>query len=61
MSRTYQLPTEESLSDKCPACDKLIRPADIVRLTVDYSRCLHCGAVYATVDIWGNTRTASTK
>jgi predicted RNA-binding Zn-ribbon protein involved in translation (DUF1610 family) len=53
MRRSYPIPTETSLSDKCPVCEKLIRPADIVRLTMDYSRCPHCGSTYATVDIWG--------
>jgi hypothetical protein len=31
-------------------------PADIVRLTFDYSRCPHCGSTHAAVDIWGNGR-----
>jgi hypothetical protein len=56
MRRTYNFPTEERLSDKCPSCEKLIRPADIVRLTIDHSRCVDCGAVYATVDIWGKSQ-----
>src|ERR1700733_4670713 len=50
MSRTHIIPNQASLSDKCPSCEELIRPADIVRLTFDYSRCPHCGTAYATVD-----------
>jgi hypothetical protein len=53
MRRTNIFQPVQLLYEKCPSCEKLIRPSDIARLTFDYSRCPHCGTAYATVDIWG--------
>jgi hypothetical protein len=59
MHRPDPIPTQTSLSDECPRSEKHIRPADIVRLTLDYSHCPHCSKVYATVDTWDKPHTGT--